>query len=45
MSYHEKKLVHRAGTIPYVIENDEVYMMFMRPSDPEFGGFFFFPNS
>lgn len=38
MSYHEKKLVHRAGTIPYVVENGEVKMLFMRPSDPDFGG-------
>lgn len=35
---YEKKLVHRAGTIPYVIENGEVSMMFMRPSNPEYGG-------
>lgn len=32
------KKVYRAGTIPYIIEDDEVKMMFMRPSDPEYGG-------
>jgi 8-oxo-dGTP pyrophosphatase MutT (NUDIX family) len=38
MRYQEKKLIYRAGTIPYVVENGEVLMMFMRPSDPEYGG-------
>ncbi len=37
MSY-DKKLIYRAGTIPYVVENDTVLMMFMKPSNPEFGG-------
>lgn len=37
MSY-EKVLVYRAGTIPYVVKEGEVKMMFMRPSDPEFSG-------
>lgn len=36
--FYEKKLVFRAGTIPYYIENGVVQMMFMRPSNPEFGG-------
>lgn len=37
MSY-DKKVVFRAGTIPYIIENGQVLMMFMRPSNPEYGG-------
>lgn len=32
------KKVYRAGTIPYVVENGEIKMMFMRPSDSEYGG-------
>lgn len=28
----------RAGIIPYVIEDGEIKMIFMKPSDPEFGG-------
>ena len=32
------KKVYRAGTIPYIVENGEVEMMFMRPSDAEYGG-------
>lgn len=35
---NDKKLVYRAGTIPYIVEGDDVKMMFMRPSDPEYGG-------
>lgn len=36
---HEVKKVHRAGTIPYYVDEDEVvHMMFMKPSDPVFGG-------
>ena len=38
MAQQEKKLVYRAGLIPYIVENDKITMMFMRPSDPEFGG-------
>lgn len=34
-----KQLVYRAGTIPYVVENGQIYMLFMRPSDSEYGGF------
>lgn len=37
MNYN-KHLVYRAGTIPYIIEDGEVKMMFMRPSNPEYGG-------
>ncbi len=38
MAQQEKKLVYRAGLIPYVVEEGKVLMMFMRPSDSEFGG-------
>lgn len=39
MAQQEKKLVHRAGLIPYVVGQDQqVRMMFMVPSDPDFGG-------
>lgn len=32
-----KKPVFRAGVIPYIIEDNQIKMMFMRPSDPHFG--------
>lgn len=32
------KKVYRAGTIPYIVEDGVVKMMFMRPSDSEYGG-------
>lgn len=32
------KKVNRAGVIPYIIEEDGIKMMFMRPSIPKFGG-------
>ena len=35
---YTKTLIYRAGTIPYVIENGKPLMLFMRPSNPEFGG-------
>lgn len=35
--YH-RQLIHRAGAIPYVIENGEPVLMFMKPSSAEFGG-------
>lgn len=28
----------RGGAIPYIIEDGEIKMMFMKPSDPKFGG-------
>jgi 8-oxo-dGTP pyrophosphatase MutT (NUDIX family) len=31
------KKVERAGIIPYIIENNEIKMLFMVPSDPKFG--------
>jgi 8-oxo-dGTP pyrophosphatase MutT (NUDIX family) len=33
-----KKILYRAGMIPYVIENGEVVMMFMKPSETQYGG-------
>ena len=30
--------IYRAGVIPFIIENEEIEMLFMRPSSPEFGG-------
>jgi len=33
-----KKILFRAGMIPYLIENGEVVMMFMKPSDTIYGG-------
>lgn len=38
MAQQDKHLVYRAGLIPYIVEQGNVRMMFMRPSDPEFGG-------
>ena len=32
------KKVKRSGVIPYIIENNEILMMFMKPSDGKFGG-------
>jgi len=38
----QKKLVYRAGLIPYYVESDgTIMMMFMKPSNPLYGGFFF----
>lgn len=34
----EKKVVYRAGLIPYVIEDNNIKMMFMVPSNAEYGG-------
>lgn len=36
--FQDKKLVYRAGVIPYIIENGDVLMMFMVPSEPAYGG-------
>ncbi len=33
-----KKILYRAGMIPYVIEDGEVIMMFMKPSNTLYGG-------
>ena len=37
MNYDKRPVVYRAGTIPYLIENGKVQMMFMRPSDETYG--------
>lgn len=34
----EKKAIFRAGTIPYKLENGDIKMLFMRPSESTFGG-------
>lgn len=34
----KRQLVYRAGTIPYIIEDGKISMLFMKPSDVEFGG-------
>jgi 8-oxo-dGTP pyrophosphatase MutT (NUDIX family) len=33
-----KEKVYRAGVIPYIVENQQIKMMFMKPSDSEWGG-------
>ena len=33
-----KEKIFRAGLIPYIIENGEIQMLFMKPSDSKFGG-------
>jgi len=33
-----KKILYRAGMIPYLIEDGEVLMMFMKPSETLYGG-------
>ena len=38
MTNYNKTLVYRAGTIPYVNEGGEIKMMFMIPSNSEYGG-------
>ena len=39
MPVPEKKLVYRAGLIPYIVDDKgTVSMLFMRPSNPDFGG-------
>jgi 8-oxo-dGTP pyrophosphatase MutT (NUDIX family) len=36
--YKGKKILFRAGMIPYLIEGGEVIMLFMKPSDTTYGG-------
>lgn len=37
--YEERKLVYRAGTVPYHVDaNGTIRMLFMRPSDTQYGG-------
>jgi 8-oxo-dGTP pyrophosphatase MutT (NUDIX family) len=39
MTQESKKLIYRAGVIPYHIDEDgKASMLFMRPSDADFGG-------
>lgn len=38
MTEPEKKLIYRAAMIPYIVENGVIRMLFMKPSDQEFGG-------
>lgn len=33
-----KEKIYRAGVIPYYVEENEIKMMFMKPSNPKFGG-------
>lgn len=30
--------IYRAGIIPFYIEKSKIYMLFMKPSDPRYGG-------
>lgn len=32
------KKINRAGVIPYFVQDDKIHMMFMKPSDPAYGG-------
>lgn len=33
--------IYRAGIIPFFVENEEIQMLFMKPSDPTYGGEYF----
>lgn len=33
-----KKKIYRAGVIPYILENNEIKMLFMKPSKKKYGG-------
>ena len=33
-----KELIYRAGVIPFYVEDGEIQMLFMKPSDPKHGG-------
>lgn len=35
---YSKTLIHRAGTIPYIVEDEQIRMLFMKPACAEFGG-------
>lgn len=37
-----KRKIYRAGLIPYYVDNGSIKVLFMRPSNPNFGSFFFF---
>lgn len=32
------KKIHRAGVIPYMVNEGKIELMFMKPSDPKYGG-------
>jgi len=34
----DKEKINRGGVIPYYVEEGEIKMLFMKPSDPKFGG-------
>ncbi|HET8688270.1 MAG TPA: NUDIX domain-containing protein [Methanosarcina sp.] len=38
MRPEEFKPSNKAGVIPYFVKDEEIYMMFMVPSNPKFGG-------
>lgn len=38
MAKKDEKDISRGGVIPYYIENDEIRMLFMKPSDEKYGG-------
>lgn len=38
MGKKNQKRIERGGVIPYYVDNGEVKMMFMKPSDPKHGG-------
>ncbi len=33
-----KKKIHRSGVLPYYFKDDEIKILFMKPSDPKYGG-------
>ena len=33
-----KKKVNRSGVLPYMVEEEEIRILFMKPSDPKYGG-------
>jgi len=37
----DKQKIYRAGVIPFYVADGEIKMMFMKPSNPKFGGDYF----
>jgi len=33
-----KEKIYRSGVLPYIIKDDEIQILFMKPSDPKYGG-------
>lgn len=33
-----KEKIYRSGILPYIISDDEIQILFMKPSDPKYGG-------